>query len=222
MSHRRFARALLVGIAIPLFLSGCAGIPTSTTKGKVSDGSYYSPLGNFVVPLPTPLFGSVRINDRNDADSGMVSLLDDAGNNEGVTYVSLESESGPVEIVPERRDAVYRSFVFDYVLPNLFQPVSPQSKVVHEEFLDSGPDRAFFAVAVIPGASSIMDAKTGVKLDSVRGLLVFDKGRFMYMLHREMRTAFDKLGADSDSLSEKDLAAAKNALKILRASIRFQ
>ena len=69
---------LCLGIVIPLLLlSGCA-----TTKGKVSDGSYHAPLGNFVLPLDR---GNIRIQDKNDARSGMVSVLDDMGNNEGIT-----------------------------------------------------------------------------------------------------------------------------------------
>lgn len=220
MNRQSCARVWFVAILLALVVSGCATSLMGTTKGRVSEGNYYSPLENFVLPLPTPMFGDVRIQDRNDAQSGLVSVLDDMGNNEGVTYVSLSGEAGTIQILPEGVDSVYRSFVYEYVLPGLFQPVSPQSKVVHEEFLDSRPDRAFFAIAVIPGASSLMDGKTGKLVESVRALLAFDDGKYMYMLHLEMNTGLSRV--NSDSLTEGDLAGARSALKTMRASIRFQ
>ena len=204
------------GVVIPLLvLSGCA-----TTKGKVSDGNYYAPLNNFVIPLPTPLFGGLRIQDNNDAEGGMVSFHDDTGNNEGVTYVRLPANAETVHSDPAKRDSAYRSFVHDYALPGLFLPVSSESKLVHEEFLYSGPDRAFLAVVVIPEGSTLMDVKAGKRLESVRALLVFDKSGFMYMLHTEMMTAFSK--ADAASLSAKDLETARTELQRMRTSIRFR
>ena len=86
--------------------------------------------------------------------------------------------------------------------------------------LGSGLDRAFFAVAVIPVASSVVDAKTGKRWDSVRALLVFDKNKFMYMLHSEINTVFDPVNAAS--LTNKDLEAARKRMQRMRGSIRFQ
>ena len=204
---------LCLGIVIPLLLlSGCA-----TTKGKVSDGSYHAPLGNFVLPVDR---GNIRIQDKNDARSGMVSVLDDMGNNEGITYVSLPANAEAVHNDPAKMDSAYRGFVHDYALPALFRPVSAQSKNVHEEFLGSGLDRAFFAVAVIPEASSVMDGKTGKRRDSVRALLVFDKNKFMYMLHSEINTVFDPVNAAS--LTKSDLGAARSKMLRMRGSVRFQ
>jgi hypothetical protein len=204
---------LFFGIVIPLlFLSGCA-----TTKGKVSDGSYYAPLGNFVLPLDR---GNIRIQDKNDERSGIVSVLDDMGNNEGITYASLPATAEGVLNDPAKRDSAYRGFVHDYALLTYFQPVSAQSKIVHEEFLGSGPDRAFFAVAVIPEISSVLDGKTGKRWDSVRALLVFYNNKFMYMLHSEINTVFGPVNAAS--LTNKDLEAARKKMQRMRASIRFQ
>jgi hypothetical protein len=149
----------------------------------------------------------------------MVSVLDEMGNNQGVTYVRLPATADAVRDDPEKRDAAYRGFVHDYALPALFVPVSPGSRVTHEEVLGSGPERAFFAIAVLPEASSVVDGNTGKKWDSVRALLVFDEKGFMYMLHSEINTVFDPVNADS--LKEKDLESARRAVQSLRASIRF-
>src|SRR6266699_1389982 len=110
MNSRKSTKLLFFGTVIPLlFLSGCA-----TTKGKVSDGSYYAPLGNFVLPLDR---GNIRIQDKNDARSGMVSVLDDMGNNEGITYVGLPANAEAIHNDPEKRDSAYRGFVHNYALP---------------------------------------------------------------------------------------------------------
>jgi len=222
MTHRRSIRGLFVGLLLPLVTSACAGTMMSSTKGKVSDGNYYSPLGNFVMPLHAGMFGPPRINDSLDTEGkgGVVSALDDTGANRGVTYQPLDGAAGSAPVDPEKQDLIYRSFVFDYVLPNYYKPVSPHARVVHEEYLDSGPGRAFFAIAVIPGASSMMDGKTGARLDSIRALLVFQRGAFIYMLHQEMNTSFGRVSADA--ISEKEVADNKKGVKALRESIRFQ
>jgi len=218
MNHGKSTYSLLVGFLIPLvLLSGCA-----TTKGKVSDGNYYAPLNNFVMPLPRPFIGGLRIQDRNDPDGGLVSALDDMGNNQGVTYLRLPANPEALLSDPAKRDSAYRGFVHDYALPNLYRPVSPQSKLVHEEFLYSGQDRAFFAVVVFPELSSVMDAKTGKRADSARALMVFDKNGFMYMLHTEMITALTFRKVNPASLTNSDLEAARSNLQRMRASIRFQ
>src|SRR3989344_4408759 len=180
----------------------------ASTEGKVPGESYYAPLGNFVLPLDR---GNIRIQDNNDARSGIVSVLDDMGNNHGITYAGLPANAEAVLSDPAKRDPAYRGFVHDYVLPTYFRPISAQSKIVHEEFLSSGLDRAFFAVAVIPEASSAMDAKTGKRWDSVRALLVFYNNNFMYMLHSEINTVFGPVNAAS--LTNKDMEAARKKMQ---------
>ena len=205
--------SLLAGIVVSLLLlSGCA-----TTQGSVSDGSYHAPLGNFILLLES---GNERIQDRNDERSGMVSVLDGMGNNKGVTYIALPAGAEATLGDPAKRDSAYRGFVHAYALPELFRPISAQSAVVHEEFIGSGLDRAYFAIAVIPEASSVLDTRTGKKWDSVRALLVFDKNQFIYMLHSEINTVFDPV--DPASLTNEDLEPARKGMQRLRESIRFQ
>ena len=201
------------GIAMSLlFLAACA-----TTKGTVSGGNYHAPLGNFVMPIDR---GNVRVQDNNDERSGLVSVVDDMGNNSGVTYLALPANAQALRSDPAKLDAAYRGFVYEYVLPTLYRPVSPQSRIAHEEFLGSGPDRAYFAIAVIPEASSIRDVKTGKRRDSVRALLVFDRNTFMYMLHSEQNTIFDPV--NPAALTTKDLDTARKGMQRMRESIRFQ
>ena len=73
---------------------------------------------------------------------------------------------------------------------------------------------------MIPEASSVMDGRTGKRRDSVRALLVFDKNKFMYMLHSEINTVFDPVNAAS--LTKSDLGAARSKMLRMRGSVRFQ
>lgn len=214
MKRYRFAFLTVFKILIPLlFVSGCA-----TTKGRISGGNYHAPLSNFVMPLPKGV--GLRIQDNYDKDGGMVSFHDDFGNNQGVTYLRLPANADSVHADPTKRDAAYRGFVHDYAMPSLFRPVSSQSKVVAEEFLGAGPERAYFAVVVIPEGSTLMDLKTKKRLDSFRGVLVFDEKGFMYMLSSEMSSVFEK--TDPSSMDDKRLKAAQNTLQHMRKAISFQ
>ena len=188
----------------------------ATTKGKAPRDSYYAPLGNFELPIYS---GYTRIQDKNDERGGIVSVLDDMGNNEGVTYLALPDNAEAIHNNPAKMDSAYRSFIYEFALPNLFQTVSAQSRIVHEEFLGSGLDRAFFAIVVIPEISSAMNAKTGKRWDSVRALLVFDKNKFTYMLHSEINTVLNPVNAAS--LTNQDIEAARKTMQRMRAAIRF-
>ena len=65
-----------------------------------------------------------------------------------------------------------------------------------------------------------MDVKAGKRRDSVRSLLVFDRNKFMYMLHSEMNTIFDPV--NPAALTSKDLDAARKKMQRMRESVRFQ
>ena len=65
-----------------------------------------------------------------------------------------------------------------------------------------------------------MDVKAGKRRDSVRSLLVFDRNKFMYMLHSEMNTIFDLV--NPAALTSKDLDAARKKMQRMRESVRFQ
>ncbi len=187
-------------------------------QGRVADGKYYGPLDNFVVPLPK-LVG-LRVQDESDPSGGMVAFHGDLGGNRGVTYVRLPEGMGAAMSDAARRDATYRSFVHDYALPSLFRRASLQAKIVWEEPVNQGAERALFAVVDIPGASTLLDAKTNKRLDSVRALLVFQRRDFIYMLSDELNSALESV--DPAALGNERLLAARVALEAMRAEMSFR
>jgi hypothetical protein len=195
------------------FATACLAGP-----GRVADGKYYGPLDNFVVPLPR--LAGLRVQDESDQTGGMVAFHGDLGGNRGVTYVRLPEGMDAALSDAARRDATYRSFVHDYALASLFRRASPQAKVVWEEPVNQGAERALFVVVDIPGASTLLDAKTNKRLNSVRALLVFHRHDFIYMLSDELNSALESV--DPAALGNERLLAARVGLEAMRAEMSFR
>jgi hypothetical protein len=169
---RIVAAALLL---LSLALTGCA-----TTKGRISNDRYYSPLDNFDMPIPS--WTGLRIQDEYDETGGSVSFHGDFGGLTSVYYLRLPPDKRAILIDPKSMDAAYSSTLHGYAMPQLFRKTSPRSSILHEEFLGEGVDRAYFAVVKLPEGSTLVDAKTGRRLDATRTLLIFGYGEFLYMV----------------------------------------
>lgn len=209
------APRLVVYLLLCLIVSSCASV---AIKGRVDGGKYYSPLDNFSVPLRNAM--GLKIQDQNDAEGGRVSFPDDWGYLEAITYLRLPADYSAVLADSGKRDAAYRIFVGDYAMQTLFRRASEQSAIVKDEFLDVGGSRAYFAIVNIPGASAMVDPKTNKRLDSLRGLLVFDKNGFMYMLESEMNYAVSRAAASSLSTAQVDRTQA--TLRKIKDSMIFK
>ncbi|GAA0852912.1 hypothetical protein [Aliiglaciecola litoralis] len=209
-SHRIFVYLLL-----NLMVISCAGI---SIKGKVEDGHYYSPLNNFSVPLRKAM--GLRIQDQNDADGGRVSFPDDWGYLEAITYVRIPAADSAMFTATETRDQAYRTFISEYAMPVLFRSVSNEAEIIHEEFLGESSSRNYFAIVNIPNGSVTVDVKTNKRLDSVRGLLIFDKKGFIYMLESEMSYAVNPITAASNT--SKQIGRTLTTLQNLKDSMIFK
>lgn len=206
--HRLFMFVLLSLIA-----AGCA-----TTKGTVSGGMYQSPLNNFSVTLPN--WGGLRIQDQNDNEGGRVSFHDDFGNLLAITYLRLPANSESTFKDNDKRDAAYSSFLKTYAVPSLFNRASQGARIVHEEFMGEGENRAYFAVVSLPEGSALVDLKQNKRFDSVRGVFIFDKRGFMYMIESEMNNVFSKV--NPSSLTPKQLESSQSTLKRVKDSMVFK
>ena len=199
-------------VLISLIVTGCA-----TTKGKVSSGRYESPMGNFSIPLPK--WPGLKVQDQSDDYGGRVSMHGDFGGLWAITYLRLPANADISLKDQSEKDAAYRGFVTDLQMQNLFQRASPQARIVHEEYLYKGDDRAYFSVVNIPEGAALVDMQKNKRLDSVRGLLVFSKGGFMYMLESEMNSVFSQV--NPSSLNSKQIESSKASLKEMRDSMTF-
>ena len=196
-----------------LIFIGCA-----TTKGKVSGGMYESPLNNFTIELPN--WVGLKIQDQNDNEGGRVSFHDDFGNLWAITYLRLPANSEATFKDNEKRDSAYSSFLKTYALPSLFSRASQGTRLLHEEFSGEDQNRVYFAVLSLPEGSPLVDLKQNKRLDSVRGLIIFAKYGFIYMVENEMNSVFSKV--NPSSLSTKQLESSHSTLSQIKDSMVFK
>jgi len=164
----------LVFFVVALLISSvCAAL-----RGQVSDGTYTSPLNNFSVPVHRGLDGRMwAVEDQGDENRGTVAFGEPFGGFESIFYLRLSAETLKIQNDPEKQRANLKRFLSDGAMPNLFKPTSPGANVLHEEHIDAGDRNAYFAIVDLPGLSTIFKGR-----DTKRGLLIFVKDAFIYML----------------------------------------
>ncbi|UCG50419.1 MAG: hypothetical protein JSW58_09395 [Candidatus Latescibacterota bacterium] len=175
-NYRSYVRFLIA--ATMCLIVGCAGVH--------SRKPYSSPHGNFVVPIPeSGVFGgeTPRIKEDSDDLGGRVVFCDTTlyWFLRSITYRRLPAEPGGVSRAAGEREAQVRSFLHDYAFPELFEPVSRDTEILLEETIWTANVVEYFAVVRIP-EGSIMTDGAGKRQDSVRALLIFPHGGYMYML----------------------------------------
>ena len=210
----RLRRFVVVAISMVL---GLGAAPVSAQKpGK----PFTSPLKNFTVLVPD--FGSVglgtrgtRIQKQNDKDGGTVSFMNDAGRLLRIDYKRLPTGTTlPADSTDLQ--AFYRKALEDQVLRT-----SPSSALSERAYtLDGAPMR--LAVVSFPAGSRLLDAVTGKRMDSVRALLIFARGGFLYTLHAELvADIFDPPGKTPVTVEELN-RRAENWLPNFYRSMTFQ
>jgi len=172
----------------------------ASLEGKVKKNVYYSPAGNFSVPLPSDWAGKINVNDSYDKKNGVgaVSFHSDFGMQVGIHYMLLPPEVLTKE-QPDWRDALER-WLHAFGMQVWFLPVSPKSQVLHEAFISFEGLNALVAEVKIPEGSFMVNMMTGKRLDSRRGLVIFQKGRYIYMLSTEGYEHKEKWMAFADTL----------------------
>lgn len=163
------------------------GAKTSSEVRVVASGGesearkYVSPLGNFSAEFPK-MGPGVRIQDPYDKDSGWVSVHDDIGNLRSIMYLRLSAEQMKALASAETRRPALEAFLTAYIMPEQIKRASPKATVQHTEHVNLGNDSALFAVVDIPEGSTMFDVRANRRYNTKRGLLIFNKGDFMYML----------------------------------------
>jgi len=206
--------ALVPFAAFVLLLSGGAA-----TREHGEDGRYFSPLGNFSVPIPDG--PGLRVQEQDTTDSGSVAFHDDLGNFKGIFYLNLSPETPKAENDPIQQRVILVSFLNDFAIPNLFKAAYPRASILHREHLDTGDFNAYFAVVEIPEGSTMADVKANKRYDTRRGLLIFVEGEFIYMLSSGENPSVPELGEPAKPL-DKLVEHEKERLLSFRSTIVFK
>jgi hypothetical protein len=168
---------------------------------------YSSPHGNFVFPLPDPFLGTeTKIQEDSDHLGGRVVFSDPllSGILTSITYQKLSGDSDGILRDADARKIAVRSFLYDYALPDLFKPVSQDTEVLLEEYIGNGKDVEYFAVVRVP-EGAIQKNAIGERFDSIRALLIFPHGGYMYMLGFDNMTVLSLMFSPEHSDDRIDL-----------------
>jgi hypothetical protein len=136
---------------------------------------FRSPLRNFAVTVPNLTFGT-DIQKRNDRDGGTVSFVGGMGDLRRIDYHRLPNAA------PEDMDELQALLREPVEL--LVQGSNGEILAEHPHETDGFPMR--LSIVSFPEGSHLMNQQTGRRLDSVRGLLSFASGGFLYVLHIEL------------------------------------
>ena len=195
---RRTQRLAWVCFAMAVLGGGLAF--GSSLKGKLKKNVYYSPANNFSVPVPSGLMG-MRVNDDFDEPGiGLVSFHDDFGNQQGIHYMVMPAGAQAKLQAQETRDAELSRWLKEFALPVWFLHPFPNSRVIHEASDSFEGMTVLLAKLEIPEGSSTVIFEQGKQrhMDSRRGLVIFTKGRFIYMLTKETVNAFTAAQASKE------------------------
>jgi hypothetical protein len=223
----RTAGALAFVLAAALLVSASAG----PLKGKVKKGVYYAPAGNFSLREPKDLpgwSGEVGMHTSEgyapDSTMGVVSFADDFGKVLGIGYLRAHERSLPLLADTTQTYALLEEWIRLFALPKFFQTVHPDSRLVRVQPARLAGAPAALALVNVPQGStmSVVSAGQTRLLDSRRGLLVFVREGYVYMLFNETLAEREAL-ADSTAVLELDLDTRVLAqLRPFYETIRFE
>jgi len=183
------------------------------------EGRYLSPIDNFSVPVPKGI--GQRLQDENDKNGGSVSFHDDFGSLRSIFYIRLSPATLKIQNDSEKQRANLKSFLGDYAMRWLIRPISPDASILHEGHLNMGNDNAYFALISIPSGSTLFDAKADKRHDTKRGVLIFVKNKFLYMLSSGENPSVFDLGKPAKSL-DRLIKQEKKKLLSFKSEIIFK
>ena len=220
---KQIFRSCLVFLAVvSLFVPAMTTIFANSLKGKIKKNVYYSPANNFTVPVPPGM--GMKANDAYDKSGvGAVSFHDDFGAQTGIHYMLVPAEVLPSLASTETREANLKQWLHEGAMKTWFLPAIPKARVIHEE-MDTFEGMAVLkAMVALPEGSTttVMDSQGQRRLDSYRGLIIFPKGKYMYMLTTETVTGFMAAQPESQREPGENWAKFVDGVKPFYKSIVF-
>ena len=181
-----------------------ASSPALAKKGKAREGVFTSPLGDYTVAVPNLAFGA-RTDQNFDDHGGALSFHSDLGE----VYEILSDEMTPEVLAkiydPSVTSDALRSYLENYVVPNVLGKGAPRTELVYKESVAIGDKPAAFGLVNMPEGSVLEDGRTHKRLDDRRGILVLARGKFIYTII--VGGATNVLGPDTATTPVEEMAA---------------
>jgi hypothetical protein len=136
----------------------------------------------------------------------VVSFADDFGRMFGIAYLRANQRSLPLLADTTQTYGLLEEWIRQFAMPNFFLSVHPESRLVRVEPSRFAGAPAALALVSLPGGSTMAVVSKGkeLTLDSRRGLLVFVREGYVYMLFNETLEKGEVL-ADSTAALALDL-----------------
>ena len=160
-------------------LVGCvSGGHRGSDEAPPSGSIYRSPQGNFTCTVPNLLRPGARQVEHVGDGMANVTFSDDMGAMLRIESIKLpDTLTITPENLPKQLDRCYDATVMD-----LFRSVAADTVTLHREQLTTAAGQTLFAVVQIPHGSTLANADTGQRPDSVRGVMVFVQQGYFYLL----------------------------------------
>ena len=188
------------------------GFPAVPSLAEKPGQTFQSPLKNFTVPVPKLGSGLSRtvVRKKNSKDEGTVSFIGDTGTVLRIDYTRLPP--GTPALTGEEQQAGLERWLKGLVESNANSVIVVRKPYV----LDDIP--MLLAVVSFPGGSPAIGGAKGKHLDSTRGLLLFVRGGFLYVLFDDL---VDVARRESPGVEELTKRAERSVPEFYR-SITFK
>jgi len=190
MWRRRLVSA--VGFLLCASIVSGGGGPAFAEKlaGKLKRGTYSSPAKNFTVEVPRAEGMRVVDGYEEGSGAGAVSMSDDFNRLHGILYAPISAAFVEMPNDDSARVEALRDWFHEFAIPHWFVRVIPDTVVLREEGSVFEGMPVWKAVLELPkgAATGKFDLETGQvqPLDSTRGLVVFARGGYLYIVMCEI------------------------------------
>jgi len=176
-------------------LGGCANSPApfdeaasyrhfGEIKGTLTHGRYVSPDANFSCAIPELADPGAAIKDvsgkSGQGRSGTVTFQDDLGTLLRVDWLEIAEIDRPKIADPGFDRAAEESF--SLLMFTQYQQVSRSASLVAHEYLPAPGEEKLFVASLLPGGSTLVEKRTGQRLDAYRASLFLRHGNWVYCL----------------------------------------
>ncbi len=154
-----------------------------TLAEDYGDEAYESPLGNFTVPIPVNSEQGGRIQ----SQEGVVGFSDDFGTLIRIDYYPIPPEHEE-EIESLGQEEYLQSILVDRYVPQAISANVPNAQIKYAEYLEATLAGAYYVLVDMPQGSTISKQEnngSATRLDAYRGLLVFIKADFLYIVSHQ-------------------------------------
>ena len=165
------------------------------------DKVYRSPLGNFRLQIPVDAQKGGKIQ----FQEGMVEFSDKFGTLLRIDYYSI-SQKQAKKIESLGLEKYLPHVLLDKYVPWGILANLPESKIEHSEFIEQIMSGAHFVLIHMPNVATVTHQEnngSGAKKNVYRGLLIFKKHNFLYVVSKQHHLEDSKSFKDIEPQAEK-------------------